>query len=266
MAGVYRITNVINGKIYVGSAIDIPRRKYDHFYQLEHKTHINKHLQRAFNKHGKDNFVFDVIEKVYFPLEFNKKQKKVLILAREQYYLNMLLFANQNDSRFYKLGYNICRIAGSRLGTPCSQEAKEKNRRAQLGKKISEDTKLKISIANSEIGKKLNKEQVLEIYSFIKEGILTYNEIANKYNITGDNVCRIANGHIWKSLKLEPIKRPHVINSKSKPLSEEIINQIIEMRKLKYTIKQMSHKLNISRAVCSKYLKRYGLVASYNYN
>ena len=61
-SGIYQIRNFINGKIYIGSAVNLYRRKYEHLYDLSSSTHHNIHLQRAFDKYGEQNFVFEIIE------------------------------------------------------------------------------------------------------------------------------------------------------------------------------------------------------------
>lgn len=60
--GVYQIRNLINNKIYVGSTKNLYCRKRSHFYSLNKNNHRNKYLQNAYNKYGKDNFIFEVIE------------------------------------------------------------------------------------------------------------------------------------------------------------------------------------------------------------
>ena len=61
MRGIYKITNKINGKFYIGQSSDIETRYYNHFYELNHNTHCNKHLQNAWNKYGENNFSFEII-------------------------------------------------------------------------------------------------------------------------------------------------------------------------------------------------------------
>lgn len=62
ISGIYSIINIRNNKIYVGSTKNIEMRKYSHFNTLRRNVHVNKYLQRAYNKYGKDSFMFTVIE------------------------------------------------------------------------------------------------------------------------------------------------------------------------------------------------------------
>ena len=91
MSAIYKITNKINGKAYIGKTLK--SNPIDRF-----KTHIkdskiegrkNRALYRAFNKYGIENFNFEVIEEVN---DYTK------LSEREIYYIN------KYDT--YKNGYN----------------------------------------------------------------------------------------------------------------------------------------------------------------
>lgn len=75
--GIYKITNQINGKFYVGSSKDLSRRKKDHFRLLKKGTNHSILLQRAVNKYGIDNFIFEVIVECSEELLFTIEQKLV---------------------------------------------------------------------------------------------------------------------------------------------------------------------------------------------
>lgn len=51
-SGIYQIINKSTNKFYIGSAIDLKKRKREHFHHLNHNKHRNKHLQSSWNKHG----------------------------------------------------------------------------------------------------------------------------------------------------------------------------------------------------------------------
>ena len=108
IAGVYTITNTSNGKIYVGSTIHVDRRRLEHFSALKYNKHINKHLQNAYNKYGRESFEFEVIE----TLEITDSIKEDL-LAREQFWIDNL-----------KPEYNVLLVAGSNLGYHHTDETK----------------------------------------------------------------------------------------------------------------------------------------------
>jgi group I intron endonuclease len=158
-SGIYQVRNVCNGKVYVGSAIRLARRWGEHKKYLNNNKHHSARLQHAWNKYGKESFVFEVLEFV---------PEAVNLIPREQYWLDLLQSA---DDRF---GYNIQAIAGSQLGYRHTEEAKRKmslghkGRPApNKGKKLSEEAKQKISDFHKgkrwHLGRKHSKEFGLRI-------------------------------------------------------------------------------------------------------
>ena len=61
-SGIYKIINVVNNKFYVGSAVDLRRRKTRHFSELRTGKHKNRHLQAAWSKYGEKSFTFVIVE------------------------------------------------------------------------------------------------------------------------------------------------------------------------------------------------------------
>ncbi len=105
MKAIYTIINKVNGKQYIGSAVNFYKRKTVHLAHLRKGNHKNIHLQRAYTKYGEASFMFCILEKVY---------KKEDLISREQWWI---------DTR--KPEYNIAKIAGSQLGFRHSQETKD---------------------------------------------------------------------------------------------------------------------------------------------
>jgi group I intron endonuclease len=154
--GIYKIENIINGKIYIGSSTQLIRRFKTHKERLLKNKHANIILQRSWNKYDEKAFIFTIIE-------YCTKEN---IVEREQYYLDSL-----------KPYYNIAPIAYSSSGIIRRQETKDKIRQTLLGRIMSEETKLKISEAKkginlSEITKrKMSENQKGKNNSMIKSGI-----------------------------------------------------------------------------------------------
>jgi len=96
--GIYKIINTKNNKIYIGSSVDIKKRKEKHFWMLQKGIHDNKFLQSSYNRDGKENFIFDIIEMC---------DKKDLV-EKENYYII------ENKAIDMKFGYNLCLVSNSR--------------------------------------------------------------------------------------------------------------------------------------------------------
>ena len=99
--GVYKITNLKNNKVYIGSSIDISNREYKHFWMLNKNSHDNKHLQNSYNHHGKDNFLFEVVE-------FCGSEE---LIVKENEYIKKY---NSNNEFF---GYNLALVNEFRRNT-----------------------------------------------------------------------------------------------------------------------------------------------------
>ena len=62
MIGIYKIENIINNKVYIGSSNNIERRWKEHIRLLNNNEHHSIKLQRAWNKYGENAFEFSVLE------------------------------------------------------------------------------------------------------------------------------------------------------------------------------------------------------------
>lgn len=85
MRGIYEIKNRINGKVYVGQSIHIEERIKRHQRELKAGIHHNHHLQRSYNKYGKENFEYIILyqaqqDEDLDELENNILEKKMLLL------------------------------------------------------------------------------------------------------------------------------------------------------------------------------------------
>lgn len=79
-SGIYMFFNIVSGKRYIGSSVDIYSRIHEHIHNLNNNKSHNAHFQASWNKYGEDAFMFCVLE--YCPEEIR--------FDREQYYINYL--------------------------------------------------------------------------------------------------------------------------------------------------------------------------------
>lgn len=75
---IYKITNILNGNIYIGQTINFRKRKQKHIQHLKKGTHYNSHLQASFNKYGESVFQFEIITNASSKKELNDLEKKYI--------------------------------------------------------------------------------------------------------------------------------------------------------------------------------------------
>lgn len=130
---IYKITNLINGKCYIGQTTkhDINLRFEEHYKE----TRNNRHISNAINKYGKNNFLIELISEANNQQELNELEVKYVI----------------EFNTIHPNGYN--HRAGGKQNGICSNELKKKISKAKTGKPVlkrrgeirSEEQKLKIS-------------------------------------------------------------------------------------------------------------------------
>jgi group I intron endonuclease len=115
-SGIYSIQSKCKpDRIYIGSATNMTDRWSDHLWKLNKQIHENPKIQRHYNKYGKDDLVFRMIEPCL----------PQFLIIQEQEYIKKL-----------KPYFNICKIAGSHLGCKRSEESKLRMSIAQKKRKI----------------------------------------------------------------------------------------------------------------------------------
>lgn len=180
MSGIYVIKNIKNNKLYVGKTIkDFEKRWKEHVDDLEAGKHYNKHLQRAWDKYGKNNFTFSVLEEI--------ENDNTILEQQEVYWIKQLDSKrngyNQTDGGNGAVGFvhshetkmRISSLAKERAKkSPMSNETRTKISNSKIGKKLSDEIKQKMSESkkgsnNSFYGKSHSDETKLKI-SLSKKG------------------------------------------------------------------------------------------------
>lgn len=63
VSGIYKITNLVNGKVYIGQSKDVLRRFKEHFSLGCNVS--NQHLRYSMKHYGIENFTFEILLKTY---------------------------------------------------------------------------------------------------------------------------------------------------------------------------------------------------------
>ena len=102
MIGIYKITNLITNKVYIGQSVDIERRWKQHIESSKNPINSSYYnqLYTDFRYYGINNFSFEVLETI------DKKDKKLL---------NELELKYMKKFDTLKSGYNIAAAAGQSI-------------------------------------------------------------------------------------------------------------------------------------------------------
>ncbi len=194
--GIYKIQNTANGKFYIGSCASvrdgIRGRWTRHKRELNQYKHHSLILQNAWDKYGRDSFIFEIIEEC----------KPEQCLEREQYYLDDLQPA-----------YNICKQAANCLGVKRSKATKElisaMRKGAQnpmYGQTHHLEAKKRIGASSSQRHQgsnnpyaKLTEEDVRTIRIRLNIGE-PQQVIATEFNVNQAIISRIKTRKIWRHI------------------------------------------------------------------
>ncbi len=136
MPHIYKISNLVNGKLYIGQTTNIKTRWTSHLSLLRMDKHRNLHLQAAFKKYGEQAFVFAVIEECENANE------------REVYWIGY--FGGTNGGLLYN------KSSGGKSGGKMSQESRNRISAWQRGRTLTPEHAANIGRGNR--GKKCTDE------------------------------------------------------------------------------------------------------------
>lgn len=186
---VYKITNKVNGLIYVGKTTQNLRKYYERKFKhgeikrasikIKNKQNCPRPLIQAFIDYGENNFTIEIIDFNIYSLE--------TLNEREIFYIETL---NCRDPR---IGYNV------QKGGDSGWESRKPYYNPRMkGKRHSEESKRKISISNTGLtrskktvennrqsrikyyeknGNRLTEKQLEEVLNLLRKG-KTYEELS----------------------------------------------------------------------------------------
>lgn len=154
MIGIYKITNLINNKVYIGLSTNIKERWRAHRSRpFQKKSHqYNYYLYRAIRKYGLENFSFEVVE------ECQKEE----LGEKEIYWIN---YYHSNDEQF---GYNR---------TSVGEQARTSSKITEDEAKEIQEYLLYSKMSQADLGEKYNISQ--RSISYINTGTTWYNPNLN---------------------------------------------------------------------------------------
>lgn len=175
ICGIYKITNKINKKVYIGQSRNIKQRLNEHKNHLNRNIHHNSHLQNAWNKYGEINFKMETIEEC--PIE--------IINEKEKEYINIYKSYNR------KYGYNIEK--GGNQNIIVSEETRQKLRESNLKSYYKGEQCYPSKHTN---------EEIINCKKLMADGY-RINEIQIKTGISKRTLHRIKNLECWKTIGSE---------------------------------------------------------------
>lgn len=264
MIGIYRIVNLKNNKVYIGSSINIEKRFREHLSLLRKNIHFNNHLQNAFNKYGENNFKFEKLIEV---------PEEMLLLKEEEYIKKNLAIKN---------GYNILNKPTSGMkGFRHSNKSKGIMSRKKTGKpsparKFSDDEVFKIrelhfsgeSVSKLSKKFKVHRKTISRIVNY--ETYQYVSKINNKHKkymlkrkksikelISKNSFPKFNKGNLHSEEFKEKMKK---VGSRPKKHLRVLTNeQVINIRSLKKegaTCRELAEKYSVNQNTISRICRR----------
>lgn len=199
---IYKYTNTINGKVYIGQTIREAQRKIEH-ERYSRKSASYFHI--AIKKYGYNSFLYEVL----FIIEDNNKEYiRDILNFQERHFIKL------HSSNNRKYGYNLTVGGDGVVGNTVSESSKRKISISKKGIKWTQSQKETFSKART--GLKYNWKKSPGIHSYkkvaqyTKDGILVkvFNSLKEASNFmkcpssTISVVChnqrKSALGFVWK--------------------------------------------------------------------
>lgn len=205
---IYKITNTINNKIYIGKLV----RNNPHYMGS------GKILKLAYNKHGIENFKKEIIEycsskeelserEKYWILFFNSTDKKIGYNITKggdggctnNYFINKTLTV-EHRRKISKNHHDVKGENNPMYNKNHTTDSKKKMSDFKLGKTHSDETRMKMS--NSHMGENnhksiLTKKIVSEIRTDYELNNLKLKDLMKKYDLKKACLWKVVNYYTW---------------------------------------------------------------------
>lgn len=227
MIGIYKIQCTIDNKVYIGYSSNIKKRFAVHKNKLCKGIHENSYLQNAWNKHGKLNFLFEILEECF--LEHCIEKEDFYVKSYKSYHrrfgYNLAITGVGNIGKMpahiiekskktkrenaIKRGYwfkpeTVKKQADGRRGFKHTDEAKAKIKIASTGRKKSKEvTQKTIDAIIVPVEQYSLEDEYIQTFKSIKDALILLNKDTKSGHIGSccRNKRKTAYGYKWKFKK-----------------------------------------------------------------
>jgi group I intron endonuclease len=248
ISGIYSIHNLLNGKRYIGSSINVKKRWEAHRDQLKRKIHHSILLQRAWDKYGKEAFEFSILEEVEpikEKIEFH--EQSYLYLFNPKYNVSpkvgrSFITPEKRAEISLKFSGECHPFFGKKR--PYHSEFMRGPNSSFRGKKHKEETKIK----SSESKTLLTKETALKAKEMLISG-KTQVQIAAFFGVSHSVINRLFSNKILAYIGFSPdgVDKKEVgriancgINNYRSKVTEQ---QVIDMRRMRHVERMKIRKI-----------------------
>ena len=223
---VYKITNLVNGKIYIGKTYDVNARWEKHVkIATNREEKAYQYLHKSINKYGADNFTIEKLEENLTEQEsFEREIFWIKTLNSKNPDVGMNLTDGGEGASGLKWSEDSReKIRGSNnhnFGKITPDDVKEKLKISSTGRKLSTEAKLKISETHknktisdeqknqlSELNSgekhpqaKFTEQDILRIREMFATGEYTQTELAKNFGTKPNVISQIVNRVRWRNI------------------------------------------------------------------
>jgi group I intron endonuclease len=221
---IYKITNLINNKLYIGQTVNISKR------WSQHKTEAKRDdprmvVNQAMKKHGIENFTFDIIAECETIDDANIIETELIVQYQSHISLGNGYNVSNGGSNAPKTEEWKEHMSKLFTGRPISEETKKKISDALIGRPLSEETKKKMS----EVRQNMPAEQRQKISEAL-EGHPFWGGMTGKHH--SEEACKkISESNMGKPKHNEASRKKISDGGKGKKRSQEFKDNLSQLYK-----------------------------------